>query len=320
MNPIVSAIYVNHNTSALLLESASSLIEKSVSSSFEIIIIDNASNEKEKSILRSASQKKKTQNIRLIFSEVNLGFGKANNLGAKHASGKYLFFINPDTLILNDVLEIFVSFMRDSGPNVAACGGGLLTKNLQPNHSYGNFPGILLEVCNIGLGLSFLLNGYYERKIAIGAKVHGSGKLQVPYIVGADVFIRNELFWKVGGFDENYFLYYEETDVFLRLSKLGLTSYILPEAKIIHFEGGAVGNSQSNTFNRFKHEVLLRSKLYYYKKWYPAAYLPVVKTLIFFQILVQFLKGRMGNDIKSLLRSYLTSISQANAQNSVTNE
>jgi hypothetical protein len=199
--------------------------------------------------------------------------------------------------------------LESAEPNVVACGGNLLRADYSPNYSYGNFPGILLEICNVGLGLSFLLNRYYKQRIALGRTISSESTMEVPYIVGADILIRTDTFNSAGKFDENFFMYYEETDLFFRLKKLDYKSCILPQAKIIHLEGGAVGKSSVKNFNYLKFEIILKSKLYFYKKWYPNS-LPVIKGLIKMQIMVQYLKGKWGNDLKRLYNIYIRVITE----------
>jgi len=305
MHSVVSIIYVNYNTSGLIINSIISLQDQCRDIPFEIIIIDNSSSDKEKEILLSRFPDE--ENVKIILSVTNLGFAKANNLGAFHSTGKYLFFLNPDTLILNDVLKTFYNFLETCDQKIVACGGNLLNPDLSPTSSYGNFPGILLELCNIGLGLSILLNGYYKKHVAISCKVSDELKRIVPYIVGADLFIRSESFNSIHGFDENYFMYYEETDLFLRLKKSGLESHLLPNAKIIHYEGGAIGKSDAKNFNYGKFEILLKSKMYYYKKWHSKS-ASFIKAIILLQILVQYAKGKWGNDLRKLVSIYRKSI------------
>lgn len=292
-------VYVNYHTFHLLRDSIQSLEKHCTTVPFEIIIVDNASGEKEKNMIEEWLAQKPLKNVTLIFSESNAGFSTGNNLAAKKARGKYLFFLNPDTLLLNDAISLFYDHLERSEPNVVACGGNLLKADHSPNASYGNFPGILLEMCNVGLGLSFLLNGYYKKHIAIGCTKSSERIMDVPYIVGADIFIRSEAFNAAGRFDENYFMYYEETDLFFRLKRLKYRSCILPMARIVHLEGGAVGKSSAKNFNYLRFEMILKSKLYYYRKWH-ADSLPLIKGLIKMQILIQYLKGKWGDDLKRL--------------------
>lgn len=302
--PLVSIIYVNYNTSTLLLNSIESLLGQCGSIDKEFIVIDNAS---PKAMERENLEKWRDEHpevkLHLIFSEKNLGFAAANNLGAAQAKGEYIYFLNPDTLVVNDVLSIFIDFMEKSGDEIAALGGNLLHADKTANSTYGNFPGILLELCNIGLGLSPLLGNYYKYKLAIGAPLRNKNILEVPYIIGASLFMHLATFKLANGFDEQFFMYYEETDLFRRFRDMGLKSYILPQAEIIHFEGAAIGKSDAKNFNYQKFEVALRSKFYYYQKWHKKQF-KLIKALVLCQIIVQYLKGKWGNDLKRLLLIY----------------
>ena len=308
MNPAVSVIYVNYNTSDLLLQSVKSLTEQCRIVPFEIIIIDNASRPEDRQQLQNGLDELNNGNIYVIFSPTNAGFSKANNLGARESKGRYLLFLNPDTLVMNDVLTIFYNFLEWSAQNIAACGGNLLKDDLSPNYSYGNFPGMLYEICSIGFGLRYLFNDYYKESIFIGKTVEGNEVREAPYITGADIFIRADLFRSMNGFDENFFMYYEETDLFLRLARQGYRSFILPEAKIIHFEGGSVAQSSELTFNYRKFEMTLKSKLYYFSKWYSQPTVGFLKVVVLLQILVQYLKGSQGKSLKRSLSIYRQSI------------
>lgn len=304
MIPLVSIVYVNYNTSSILLNSIESLLVQCSAVDKEFIVVDNASpNSMERDNLEKWKGEHPEVNLHLIFSDKNLGFAGANNLGAALAKGEYLYFLNPDTLVVNDVLSIFIDYMLKSGKDTAALGGNLLHANLKPNSSYGNFPGIALELCNIGLGLSPLLGNYYKYKLAIGCDIRKKDVLEVPYIIGASLFMRLSTFKHANGFDDHYFMYYEETDLFRRFKEMGLKSYILPQAQIIHFEGAAIGKSDAQNFNYQKFEVSLRSKFYYYKKWHKN-YFSLIKALVISQIIVQYLKGNWGNDLKRLLLIY----------------
>ncbi len=183
MVPLVSIIYVNYNTSALLINSIASITGHCRDTPFEIIIIDNASQLAEKNMLNDWLNRQLDNKVNLIFSDQNLGFAKANNLAAGQSKGKYLFFLNPDTLVVNDVLRQFLAFLENTGLKAAAVGGNLLEADLSANFTYGNFPGLLLELCNVGLGLSVLLNGYYKNSLAIGCKVSDKKIRKVPYII-----------------------------------------------------------------------------------------------------------------------------------------
>lgn len=302
--PLVSVIYVSYNCTELLLNSIQSLREHCTTIPFEIIIIDNASSADEISTLKQHVAH--DEGVRVVLSKKNLGFGQANNLGSEEAVGKYLFFLNPDTIVQNDVVGIFYRYMESAGSQVAACGGNLLRPDHSPNDSYGNFPGILLEFCNIGLGFRYLFNRYFLEHVAIASEVRSDRLIRVPYIVGADIFIRADVFRETGEFDPAYFLYYEETDLFYRLAQRGYSSFIIPEARIIHLEGASIGESRQQ-FNPAKFHHLLRSKMTYFRKWHPRS-VALLKLVIAIQLIVQFGKGKLGRDFRFIRDEFNRSV------------
>ncbi|MXV51725.1 glycosyltransferase [Pedobacter sp. HMF7647] len=302
MIPIISIIYVNYNSSDLLIQSAESLFEKCKTNNYEVIIVDNSSGVPDKANLMVWLSKHNDKTIRLIQNESNYGFGRANNTGSQNAKGRYLFFLNPDTIVLNDVLWLFRNFLENSEVSVAACGGSLLKADLTPNDSYGNFPGLLQEIGQVGLGVKFLFRKYYADKVVIAKPVSLSTPMRVPYIVGADIFIKKDVFLSVGGFDETYFMYYEETDLFKKLACKGMDSFVLPDAKIIHLEGSGVRPEAS--FNYWKFEQLLKSKLNYHAKWNGFVKLWLIKAIIPLQIFIQYLKGNMGQSLSKPFKIY----------------
>lgn len=286
-----------------MLNSVESLIHHCPTIYKEFIVVDNASQQIEKDILERWRIENEDIKFNIIFSDDNLGFARGNNIGASQANGEYLFFLNPDTLVLNDVLSIFIDFMEKSSAGVSAIGGNLFQADLKPNYTYGNFPSVALELCNVGLGLSPMLGKYYKNKLAIGCKVSSKDIFEVSYIIGAALFMRLSTFKLVNGFDDQYFMYYEETDLFRKFQAMGLKSYIIPKAEIIHYEGASIGKSDAKNFNYQKFEVALKSKFYYYKKW-RASSLQLIRIIVLFQIIVQYLKGKWGNDLRRLLLIY----------------
>ncbi len=304
MHSLISIIYVNFNTSELLTASISSLIKHSATVRFEIIIVDNNSREEEKKILKQVLNLAGAISIKWLPE--NRGFGAANNSGAAMAKGNYLFFLNPDTLIRNNVLRIFCDFFFNASVNIAACGGSLWNETANKNHSYGNFPGLRQEIFMVGFGLSLLFPRFYQRKVAIGSEIYSDEVATVDYIVGADFFIKTDIFKVIEGFDEEYFMYYEDADLCKRLNLAGYRAVILPQAEIVHLEGGAV-KQQGGGFNIWKFEMLLKSKLRYYKIW-EADKLLIIKAVLFLQIIAQFFKGNQGNSLPLLIRTYFNAL------------
>ena len=201
---------------------------------YEIIVVDNASTDGS-----VAHIKKHFDGIRIIASDRNLGFGKANNRGALEARGKYLFFLNSDTLLLNNAIHFFFNYM-ERNKEVGAVGGILLNEKGQVSFSYNRFPSPQTE-------MKYVLNKLFRRPTIPHPPFQ---PVSVDFISGADLFIRKAVFERLNGFDPEFFMYYEEVDLQKRMDLLGLKRIILPEGRIIHLEGGSFA-SKRLTFRRF---------------------------------------------------------------------
>lgn len=230
----VSIIIVNYNTKLMLANCLATVFEKTKGVTFELIVVDNASTDGSEEYI-----KERYPNVKWINSGKNLGFGRANNLGAKSATGKYLFLLNSDTLLLNNAIRIFFDYAEShQHEEIGTLGSWLLDKDEKPNNSFGFFPCATNEI-NYLLGKYQLpsVNDITEEK-------------EVDYITGADLFIEKRLFDKLDGFDKNIFMYYEETDLQYRLALRGLSRKVIPGPRIIHLEGGSFEN-KGLSLNRF---------------------------------------------------------------------
>jgi len=212
-----------------------------------VIVVDNDSHDNSRDVVR-----RDFPWVRWIQSEQNLGFGRANNLGAKHATGKYLFLLNSDTVLLNNAIKIFYDYYEQNNHNgcIGAIGSYLLDDKLQPNHSYGSFPSVKSE-------------WLYLFRFGQIKNISTEIELSVDYITGADLFIPRDVFNLLEGFDRNIFMYYEETDLQNRMSKLGLRRIVIAGPKIIHKDGSSFGGD-GLSFSRFAMSQI--SFNYYMKK------------------------------------------------------
>jgi GT2 family glycosyltransferase len=247
----VSIIIVSYNTKALLKQCLLSVFEKTRDIAFEVIVVDNSSHDGSPQMVRE-----EFPNVMLVESE-NKGFGHANNVGAKYAKGKYLFLLNPDTIVLNNAVKILFDFI-DNHPKVGICGGNLFgADDKKPATSYHMFlPSILLE-----------LDIFFARilkKLLYGKNAsfnHTPRPKKVGYIIGADLMIRTDLFLCLNGFDTDFFVYYEETELTFRVKKAGHEVFSVPQAEIIHLEGQTFsGNLEKRT------RLSLESRNKYYRK------------------------------------------------------
>jgi len=143
--------------------------------------------------------------------------------------------------------------------------------------SFGNLPSIEQQIFD--LGLNKLFAKYYRRKIAPALSVSSNEPIeQVGYVCGANLFVEKRLFDEIGGFDEEFFMYWEEVDLCRRFSVLGTRCTVIPEAKILHHESVSTLD-ESREFNYQKYEMLERSKYLYFKKHHGEWSIPFVKII-----------------------------------------
>lgn len=247
MENLVSIIIVNYNTEKLLDDCLFSIYEKTSEIQFEVIVVDNDSS---KGSIDNLIEKYPV--AKFHSAGKNLGFGKANNLGASLASGKYLFFLNPDTLLLNNAVSILANYM-ESHPHTGICGGNMYKKDMSPASSLYN--------------TDFLT---YEYKIIFNIKRtpgfnYTHEPQEVLVIVGADLLIRKDIFDKMKGFDPDFFMYFEEVELCYRVRRSGYKIISVPDAEIIHLQGGSAEN-KSDELNKWSYQEHWYSKYLFFEK------------------------------------------------------
>jgi len=278
MNPDVSVIIVNYNTEGYLDDCIGSIYNQNKSCSLEVIVVDNASDHyPERELVE------KYPEVRFFRNDTNRGFGAANNIGVRGSKGEFLFFLNPDTVLLNDCIGIFHRFLSSDSRTgrAAACGGNLVNADGSPASAWGNLP--TLKLLFSDLGFRKLYRSYYDNRLATYGYCDFNESRVVPYISGADLFIRKDIFLKMGGFDERYFMYYEDADLGYKLKRAGSLTYLLPDAKILHHESRSTRNNSG--FNYRKYELLEKSKYLYFKKNHGFIAAHIAKDLQFITLL-----------------------------------
>lgn len=258
----VSVIIVNYHCAQMTIDCIRSVFEKTQTASFEVIVVDNASGD------GSAEQLRQTFGdlIQVIESDENLGFGRANNLGAGHASGEYLFLLNPDTLLINDAIGILRDYLRRH-PQAGVAGGNLYAPDMTPAPSYClAFDDLRHERRNAGW--AHLIGSKVKTKLGIHGKMKefnfSDREKQVAYIFGADMMLPKRLFDEVGGFDPAFFMYGEEEELTWRITQRGYRVMSVPKARIIHLEGATT--SQTHAFSERQFRMRMNGTLTYYQK------------------------------------------------------
>jgi len=236
---IVSIIIVLYNSEKYIVSCLESIIQFHYNFEYEIILIDNNSIKNIKHIIQNYKA-----NITFIQNKSNIGFARACNQGIKISNGKYIFLLNPDTVILNNVFSIFYDFMEKKENELVWCvGAQLFDENGEPTKSVGKFPNII-DVISEQIGIKGILLKLLGKKYLRKRDLFEE-KETIPFIIGCDMFIKRNALEKIGLFNEKFFLNYEETELSWRAKQYGLKSVILPEAKILHHSRKSFTNLQS---------------------------------------------------------------------------
>ncbi len=233
--PDVSVLLTTWNSREMTLDAVRSIGQNTRGITYEILVVDDASSDGTAEALRS-----EFPDLRLIVSEQNLGFVRANNLGARHARGRHLLLLNTDTLLANNAVAILSHFLEDH-VDVGVCGGLLLNRDMTPQVSYGDEPSFgQAFVDSLFLNDIFPGAGFPNRGTV--PRLPCAGPIDVDYVTGAGLMIRRTIVESLGLFDELFREYCEETDLCRRVrTVLGLRVVFVPDATIIHFGGVSYG-------------------------------------------------------------------------------
>ncbi len=233
----LSIIIINYNVKEFLLNLLDSLRKAVKNISTEIIIVDNASDDGSVEILRE-----KFSNIKLIANKKNVGFGSANNQALQIAKGKYFLLINPDAIVREDTLIKMLEFF-DKTPQVGIAG----CKVLNPDGSLQlacrrGFPGPWTSFTKVmGLSKLFPKSRLFARYNL--TFLDENQTYEVDAISGAFMMMRKEVYEKIGGFDQQFFMYGEDLDLCYRAQKSGYKVYYVHYTEIIHYKGESTKRS-----------------------------------------------------------------------------
>ena len=220
---MVSIIIPNYNGGDLLYNCINSIYENISIKDFEIIVVDNGSTDN--SINRVKSN---FQNVEIISSNSNLGYSGGCNLGATHASGKYLLFLNNDTEHSNEWIEKLVYFL-DSNSKIAAVQPKILNIHNKKLFDYaGGAGGFIDKFC-----FPFVQGRIFHTLEEDHNQYNNPSR--IFWASGAAFMIRSNIFKTLEGFDKVYFAYMEEIDLCWRAQAMGYKIYSVPDSFVYHY-------------------------------------------------------------------------------------
>lgn len=291
----VSIIIVSYNTKELTLDCIASVIKTVKKNSYQIIVVDNASSDD--SVIEIKNQKSKVKNLDLIENKENLGFSKANNIGVKQAVGRYILFLNSDTVVYDHTIDGMIEFMNQN-PKAGASTCFLRMPNGKlDDAAHRGFPTPWRAFAYFsGLGKLFPKNkmflGYNLSYMDL-SKTH-----EIEALAGAFMLVRREAGEEIGWWDEDYFFYGEDLDFCYKLIQKGWKIYFVPDYEILHYKGVSGGmkkiskniTTADNATKKRAIDARFNAMKIFYRKHYMKKYPAIINALVF-----------LGIDIKAFM-------------------
>lgn len=271
---VVSVIVVSFNTRDLLRECLQSIVAECArlpqGLAAEVLVVDNASTDGSPEMVARQFSNSRVP-VRLIRSDVNLGFGAANNLAMNKAQGKYPVLLNSDAFFHPGALRLAIEHM-DATPAAGIGGARQVSRDGSWQPSARSFHSIWLSTLVLtGLSARFPRSRIFGAPDRTWADPHEPA--QVDWVPGSFLILRREALLKTGLFDPAFFLYYEEVDLCRRMKAAGFSVFYWPDIVVTHIGGESSRQLRSLMYSESDLQVVLwrmRSTLLYYRKHHGA--------------------------------------------------
>lgn len=256
---VCSIIIVTYNSFSFISDCLAPLIDMA---DVEIIVVDNDSSDG-----TAATVKRKFPSVTLLALQDNFGFGRACNIGVGASTGSFVFFLNPDAVAPVQAIRSLIGFF-ETHPRAGIVGGRLVDSSGMPWQSMGDKPTffrLVLEKPIVWMakrinpcGLLHKAVGKYFAKFRLPTTAE-----PVTWVSGAALCCRRQAWNDTGGFDENFFLYYEDVDLCLRAAQVGWEVWHVPEAVVSHHSGASFAGNVN-----YQKRIYYASQLYFFKKYH----------------------------------------------------
>jgi len=276
---------------------------------WEVVVVDN--NSSDGSIDYFKNLQSQFNNFSVTASSQNNGFAKASNIGAGSASGEFLLFLNPDTEFIETGMQKVLDFFNSKNKveKIGIVGAKLLNFDNSIQYSCRSFPTLARQ----------FYESYFLHRIFSRSKIFGSYFLsdwnhesirKVDWLSGAFMLIKKEVFERIGGFDEGFFMYSEDADICLRLSRAGFKNYYFNQYSIRHDDGAIASSNKA-----LRNSQIWRSRRLYFLKNYSLThallesylfFLGVINRLLVFSLIAVFkfknriYKERISSEARTL--------------------
>lgn len=299
----LSIIIVNYNTYTLTKQTIDSVLEKKLPFEYEIMLVDNASQDDSMARLQEDYKELISQGLlNITLNDANLGFAKANNIGMKKSKGEYILLLNSDTYVVEDCLQQCMQYIERYNTEAAIQGeneckiGALGCKVILSD-------GTLDHACKRGFptpraSLYYFLKLHKRDKVKYGLydalHLDENEVGEVDCLMGAFMLMPRHVLDQVGLLDEDFFMYGEDIDLCYRIKEGGYKIMYYPEASIIHYKGGSSKKRRTKVIYDFHNAMWI-----FYKKHYIKTYSLWINSLVYVGIWTKYALEIGKNAMKS---------------------
>ncbi len=268
----LSIVIVNYQTFELTRDTVNSILKYSYPFSYEIIVVDNASNDDSLAKLKDYFK----DSVKFIESDENKGFAAGNNLALRQVDSDYILLLNSDTVVWENTLEQVYNYM-EKHPDVGACGCRVRLENGELDKACKRtFPNVknsffrLFHIPNKSKDDNYNLTDLPDDEV-----------YEIDCLTGAFMFIKNEALKQAGLFDETFFMYGEDIDLCYRIKDAGWKIVYYGKSSITHFKGASSKKQKNKLIYEF-----YRAMYIYYKKHHAKESSFIVNIIVYLGIFV----------------------------------
>jgi N-acetylglucosaminyl-diphospho-decaprenol L-rhamnosyltransferase len=242
VRPLLTILIVNRNAASYLRECLQSIITTIGGISTEVVLVDGSSTDNSVQVARELWPA-----VKVICVPADLGYVRGNNVGLKAATGKYTMYLNSDTVIHADALQLLIHFM-ETHPKVGIASGAILNPDGTDQGVVRRFPSIMNGIFGRRSWLSRLFpNNPWYRHYMQSRQEHSLDPFKTEILSACSMIAPTDLLLDLGGFDERFRFYWVDAELCGRIARRGLDVYCFPRARIMHHEGKG---SSTSTFKK----------------------------------------------------------------------
>jgi GT2 family glycosyltransferase len=238
--PDVTVTIVTYQCRDMVLRCLGTLAAGAGTCELEVVVVDNASTD---GVVEAIADR--YPEVRVLETGRNDGFGRAHNLGASRARGRYVLVLNPDTVVEPGAIEALVRFADErasSGEPVGVVAPQLLNPDGTDQRTARAFPTMSAGIFGRRSPLTrWFPNNPWSRRFLMADRTPDGNPWVVDWVSGAAMLVPRGLFDEVGGFDDDFFMHFEDAELCHRVARHGRPVWCVPSGRIVHDEGGSRG-------------------------------------------------------------------------------